>query len=89
MNNAETKKGSIGILNRTKAPKLEVVKPIIKANKTEKRTQKSNRGFFEIIFITSFVTKQLIAFRYLSFSGRWYRLKRSSAFFLQSVLNLL
>ena len=49
MNNAETKKGSIGILNLTNAPKLEVVNPIINANRTEKRIQKSNKGFFEII----------------------------------------
>jgi hypothetical protein len=45
MNNVDTKKGIIGILNLTNAPKLEVVRPIINANKIEKVIQNNKSGF--------------------------------------------
>jgi hypothetical protein len=38
-----------GILKRTKAPKFEVVKPIINANKTENIMQKRRIGSLNII----------------------------------------
>jgi len=44
MTNAATKKGNIGILNRTRAPKLEVLIPTAKANTMENTMQNINCG---------------------------------------------
>jgi hypothetical protein len=54
INIALIKKGKKGILNLTKAPKLEVVSPIIKANKTENKKQNNNTEFPMIILYRLF-----------------------------------
>jgi hypothetical protein len=41
----EVKKGSIGILYRTKAPKLPAVRPIEKAKNSENERQNINKGY--------------------------------------------
>ena len=48
INKLATKKGSSGILNRTKDPKLATVKPTEKAKKIENKIEKSRREFLLI-----------------------------------------